>query len=76
MALVEFLIGHLWSIALAVLVSRYVWQQAKSWYRLRHFPGPFFASLSYLWVARIALSGKYAYKYREVSQRYGHLVRI
>ncbi|KAH8885969.1 cytochrome P450 [Thozetella sp. PMI_491] len=46
-----------------------------SWYRLRRVPGPFFASVSYLWIARAILScrmDKVCIRLKE----YGPLVRI
>ncbi|KAH8880933.1 cytochrome P450 [Thozetella sp. PMI_491] len=47
-----------------------------SWWRLRHIPGPWFAGFSYIWIARMAGSGKQAYQYRDFGARYGPLVRV
>lgn len=48
----------------------------KSWYRLRHIPGPFLASISYLWLARVAYSERQYYVHRELGSKYGPLVRV
>lgn len=41
-----------------------------SWYRLRHIPGPFLASISYLWLARVAAGGRQFWVYRDLPRRY------
>lgn len=41
------------------------------WYRLRHVPGPRFASLSNLWLLKVALSGKMPAKLHDVCETYG-----
>ncbi|KAK0613274.1 cytochrome P450 [Immersiella caudata] len=52
------LIPETWLAASAVLiVLYYIASSAAAWYRLRQFPGPFFASFSYLWLASTDLSG-------------------
>jgi hypothetical protein len=47
-----------------------------TWYRLRHIKGPWLASFSYLWLFRVSFTGRQAAKYREATEKYGHLVRI
>jgi cytochrome P450 len=41
----------------AVILLYSIASSAASWYRLRQFPGPFFASFSYIWLASIDVSG-------------------
>ncbi|KAI0126728.1 cytochrome P450 [Xylariales sp. AK1849] len=48
----------------------------RSWYRLRHIPGPFLASISIAWMVRRALSGRFHEHLKDVSEKYGPLVRI
>lgn len=47
-----------------------------SWYRLRHINGPWLASISYLWMFYTNFTGKQAIKYKEITDKYGHLVRV
>ncbi|KAI1104934.1 cytochrome P450 [Jackrogersella minutella] len=47
-----------------------------SWYRLRHIPGPFLASFSYLWLGYCALSGKQLEAVEHASKKYGSLIRV
>ena len=68
---------------LAALVGGIVAYQAvatlRAWYRLRHFPGPPLAAVSYLWLARTALSGTTWKIQVATHKKYagdGHLVRI
>lgn len=55
------------------LVFVIVISYAKAWYRLRQFHGPWFASISYLWVAVVAVSGRMNFKYAEINRKYGKL---
>ncbi|KAH8200594.1 hypothetical protein TruAng_005246 [Truncatella angustata] len=50
--------------------------QIRSWYRLRHIPGPLLASVSGAWMVKKALSGRFHEHLRNVSDKYGPLVRI
>ncbi|KAI0023898.1 cytochrome P450 [Xylariomycetidae sp. FL0641] len=59
-------------LALAV----FLFLSVRSWYRLRHVPGPFLASISSLWLVRNALSGRLHEHLRKVGEDYGPLVRI
>lgn len=45
------------------------------WYRLRHIPGPFTASFSYLWVTKTVLRGQSLSAYTSL-KKYGSMVRI
>ncbi|KAH8675282.1 cytochrome P450 [Xylariales sp. PMI_506] len=48
-----------------------------SWYRLRHVPGPWLASFSYLWIARVNSRGQQYETYRDLCAKYGApLVRV
>lgn len=64
--------------ALAISLLTYlVTSHALTWHRLRHFPGPALASVSYLWMLRICRSAKQAAKYEGINDKYGsHVVRI
>jgi hypothetical protein len=42
-----------------------------SWYRLRHIPGPFLASLSIVWLLRRTVAGRLDLDLQEVSREYG-----
>ncbi|KAK8083742.1 Fumagillin dodecapentaenoate synthase [Apiospora saccharicola] len=62
--------------ALAALVLCYGIQAVVTWHRLRHIPGPFLASFSYLWLAKVTRSTRQWHIYRDLPQRYGLLVRV
>lgn len=47
-----------------------------SWYRLRHIPGPWLASISNLWIIRAATSTRLSDAFGEAGKRFGPLVRI
>lgn len=47
-----------------------------SWYRLRHIPGPWFASISNIWMIRAATSARLSAIFGEIGKKYGPLVRI
>ncbi|XXG95666.1 hypothetical protein Hte_001935 [Hypoxylon texense] len=57
-------------------ISWYVTSSVYSWYRLRHVPGPFLASFSYLWLARRAYGGTQLEDYALATRKYGSLVRV
>ncbi|KAK4212592.1 cytochrome p450 [Rhypophila decipiens] len=66
------------TILVCLLILYYIVDAIIAWRKLRHFPGPFLASFSLLWLFRVALSGK-AYKIRmALRHRYGEgmLIRI
>ncbi|CAJ2501911.1 Uu.00g047640.m01.CDS01 [Anthostomella pinea] len=64
--------------ASALLILAYLISTVRSWHRLRQIPGPFLASISYLWLARVARSGRQFWTYRAMAERYGprHLIRV
>ena len=61
--------------AAAVAVGYYVVSSFTTWLRLRHIPGPFLASFSYLWLARINLQGITSDRLLSL-RKYGSVVRI
>ncbi|KAI8633515.1 cytochrome P450 [Xylariaceae sp. FL1651] len=46
------------------------------WQRLRHIPGPFIASISYIWIGYSGYSGKQYEIHKGLGEKYGPLVRI
>jgi cytochrome P450 len=48
----------------------------RSWYRLRHVPGPNWAAFSKYWMVSASLKGNQPYAIYEANQKYGSLVRI
>ncbi|KAF4345524.1 cytochrome P450 monooxygenase [Fusarium beomiforme] len=66
-------------IAVSLICLLSVWLLGttfRSWYRLRHVPGPWFAGLSYMWNGWIAYSGKQHKVFVNLDKKYGSLVRI
>lgn len=64
-------------IALASFsVFWYLASAVRSWYRLRHIPGPFLAKFSYLFLAYVQQSGRQYYIFRDEYTKYGPLVRV
>ena len=55
------------------LLALFVIQQFRSWYRLRHVPGPFWASITSFWMLRKALTGKLHEHLRDAAEKYGSL---
>ncbi|EKD12716.1 uncharacterized protein L3040_006865 [Drepanopeziza brunnea f. sp. 'multigermtubi'] len=47
-----------------------------AWHRLSHVPGPFWASISKYWMVRQSLHGQMHRALKELTDRYGSLVRI
>ncbi|KAI1636723.1 cytochrome P450 [Biscogniauxia mediterranea] len=47
-----------------------------AWHRLRHFPGPWFASFSYLWAYFAMKTGRMHLRLAEEQEKYGKIVRI
>lgn len=63
--------------AIGCLTLWYITSSIIAWYRLRHISGPFLASFSYLWIARVTNSGKQYEIYRDLYKDYdSSLVRI
>jgi len=57
--------------AVLVLLSFWVARSARSWYRLRHVPGPAFASVSTAWMLRKLSTGQFHEHMCKVSDQYG-----
>ncbi|KAI0600094.1 cytochrome P450 [Biscogniauxia sp. FL1348] len=62
----------LFGALLLALVCDRVW----TWYRLRHIPGPFWASLSKYWQIKTQIRGHWYLDLKEVGDQYGELFRI
>jgi len=63
-----------WIVTILVsLVGIWVVQKFRSWYRLRHFKGPFLAGISRLWLVRSISGGRFHLDFMEVNQKYGIL---
>ncbi|KAK1833730.1 cytochrome P450 [Podospora conica] len=63
-------------LGVAALAVWYVTTAFLSWWRMRHIPGPFLASFSYLWLASVQRSGRMGEIYRDLPAKYGPVVRI
>lgn len=48
----------------------------RTWRRLSHVPGPFWAAFSKYWMVRQSLKGLQPYAIQEANEKYGSLVRI
>ncbi|KAI1499378.1 pisatin demethylase [Biscogniauxia marginata] len=68
--------GNLGLLAGGLLTLYFLVSSFYSWYRLRHIPGPFLASISYLWLARVAKGGRQFWVYRDMYKKYGPLIRV
>lgn len=63
-------------VALAVALY-YLTTTLTTWYRLRKFPGPRLASISTLWLARTALTGRAPFIHEALRKKHAHpLIRI
>ena len=70
-------VGSYYLLILGLLAVFYVASAVRSWSRLRSVPGPWIASFSYVWLARVAASGRQALIYRDLNKQHGSsLVRI
>lgn len=59
-----------------VFVLYYLASSLSTWYHLRHIPGPFLASFSYLWLMRNNLLGISSTQLAGLRKKYGPVVRI
>jgi cytochrome P450 len=59
-----------------VLLLTYLARVALQWYRLSHIPGPFWASISSFWIIKQSLKGRLPLATKELTDRYGPLVRV
>lgn len=64
-----------WAIYPAVLLLVTIVYYLRRWYRLRHFKGPWLASISELWLAKTALSGSFHTILMDTNKKYGALQR-
>ncbi|KAI1085034.1 cytochrome P450 [Whalleya microplaca] len=69
-------LSELLALLSASLFGWYTITSIISWFRLRHVPGPFLASFSWLWLAQTASSGKQFTIYQALGRKYGHLARV
>lgn len=60
-----------WCVVSWYLISAFV-----AWHRLRHVPGPFLASFSYLWFVRVCIRQTYYETNIALHEKYGPLVRV
>jgi hypothetical protein len=51
----------------------FVADTVRTWYRLSHVPGPFWASISKFWMVRQSLKGQQPYAIQELNEKYGKL---
>ena len=69
-------LARLAASAAVLLVFWYVLSSVLAWRRLRHIPGPFLASFSYLWIGRASRSGQQTRQLVAAAEKYGALVRV
>ncbi|KAK3934715.1 cytochrome P450, partial [Diplogelasinospora grovesii] len=63
-------------IAAACAVSVLLASEFRSWFRLRHVPGPFWYSVSIFPLNKLTRAGKLSFELHELQKKYGPLVRI
>lgn len=54
----------------ALIAALSVWE-FRSWYRLKHVPGPFLHSISIYGMNKLASSGRMAFALKELGDKYG-----
>lgn len=64
-----------WFLGLAVLAV-YLASKVRTYWRLRHFKGPFSTGFSDLWHARLIVSHKNHQGYKDVLDKYGALLAL
>ena len=67
----EFTFQRIWPIALASVVLAYLIQNVRSYWRLRHFPGPWLAAWTSLWNLRVEMSGHNYLEWAKACDKYG-----
>lgn len=67
----EGLVANGITFVLLAFTGLYLIQSFRSWYRLRHFKGPLFASLSRFWLARHVAGGTMHLDFQRVNEKYG-----
>lgn len=69
-------IGSTLALFASCVVSWYLISAFLTWHRLRHIPGPFLASFSYLWFVPVCLLKTYYETSVALNERYGPLARV
>ncbi|KAI3318433.1 cytochrome P450 [Xylariaceae sp. AK1471] len=64
------------SIILSISIVWYAFSAVRAWHRLRQFPGPSFASFSYLWGYFTMSTGRMHLRLAEEQEKYGPIMRI
>jgi hypothetical protein len=64
----------LWAIVAGVVASLFVGSRVRSWYRLRHIKGPFWAVLSDFWLIRRTYRGEIYSHLGMVCKEYGEIL--
>ena len=71
--------GFIGGISLLLVLSLLLWfllSSLASWYRLRHIPGPFLASISYMWLGSNAWRMRQYEAHQGLNEKYGPLARV
>ncbi|KAI2628607.1 cytochrome P450 [Hypoxylon sp. NC1633] len=63
-------------LVVIALIGWYLISTVYSWYRLRHIPGPFLASISNLWLGLYEWRGRQDDIFQYLTEKYGSIVRI
>ncbi|KAI1152795.1 cytochrome P450 [Nemania diffusa] len=63
-------------VALSTCLAWYIISAVRSWYHLRQFPGPLYASFSYLWGYFTMTTGRTHLRLAEEQEKYGKIMRI
>ncbi|KAK3986615.1 cytochrome P450 [Cladorrhinum sp. PSN332] len=66
----------MWAKIVFSLLVAWIVYSVRSWYRLRHIPGPLLASVSPFWMIKRLSTGRFVEHLKETSYQYGPLVRI
>ncbi len=64
------------TVLCSLVVGYFLASTLYQWHNLRHIPGPFLASFSYLWIGYSGWSGKQYEIHKLLGEKYGPLVRI
>lgn len=68
--------GRAVSGAAGLALLWYVVSAVAAWHKLRHVPGPFFATFSYLWCFLATYSGRSQFRFEEGEAEYGEIMRV
>lgn len=71
LGLVQWLITNTTSVGVACVFIFLATWEFRSWYRLRHVPGPFWHSLSIYPMNKLARSGRMSFILKEYGDKYG-----